>query len=101
MTVHFLIDAIRPLAPFRQSMGTVVEIFFRPSQSVIDGGAVDSVRLTPHSAHEDSAFFDRFNSTSRSIPAKHGDRGGKFLQAIGALGGRGVVRLRSADASLR
>src|SRR5438445_674389 len=59
MTAHFLIDAIRPLAPLRQGMGAVVENFFRPSESVTDGGAFDSVRLTPHSAHDDRALFGR------------------------------------------
>src|SRR6266567_1848511 len=52
--------------------GRVVENFFRPSESVTDVGSFDSVRLMPHSAHDDSAFFDRRNSTSRSIAAKHG-----------------------------
>src|SRR5438552_728412 len=114
MTAHFLIDAVRPVAPYRQNMGdrgrkflqaiavrdrlwivrlrsadaslrslchgiflliqfglfvhsgktwgTVVENFFRPSECVTDGGSFDSVRLTPHSAHDDSAFFDRRRS---------------------------------------
>src|SRR5579864_4415123 len=109
MTAHFLIDAVRrartPVTPFRQSMGDLVENFFRPSESVTDVGSFDSVRLTPHSAHDDSTFFDGRNSTGEdarhSIPAKHGGPGGKFLQAIGVRDKRGVVRLPSADASVR
>src|SRR5437879_6575804 len=84
MTAHFLIDAWRfRCGVFRftqfdlslhsgKAWGTVVENFFRPSESVADVGSFDSVQLTPHSAHDDSAFFDRCNSTCRSIPAKHG-----------------------------
>src|SRR5438477_398298 len=101
MTAHFLIDAIRPVAPFRQSMGTELYLLFRPTECVREGGTADSVRLTPTSAHEYSAFFDLRSSPCRSIPAKHGDRGGKFIQAFGVRDRRGVVRLRSADASLR
>src|SRR5438132_14002843 len=113
MTTHFLIDAIRPLAPLRQSMGGVVENFFRPSESVTDGGSFDSVRLTPHSAHDDSAFFDRRMSIwlpGRSIYAirpvatvwqSMGDRGGKVLQAIGVCDRMWVVLLRSAEGVLR
>src|SRR4029077_77357 len=86
-------------------MGTVVENFFRPSECVTVVGSFDSLRLTPHSDHDDSAFFDRRSSTGEdarhSIPAKHGGPGGKFLQAIGVRDKRGVVRLRTADAALR
>src|SRR5438309_9163752 len=65
MTAHFLIDAWRfrcgvfRLTQFDLSLrsgkawGAVVENFFRPSESVTDGGSFDSVRLTPHSAHDD------------------------------------------------
>src|SRR5207302_731233 len=53
------IYAIRPVAPFRQSMGDVVENLFRPSECVADGGSFDSVRLEPKCVHDDSAFFDR------------------------------------------
>src|ERR1700726_4947404 len=125
MTAHFLIDAWRfrrevfRFTQFELSLhsgkawGTVVENFFRPSESVTDGGSFDSVRLTPHSAHDDSAFFDRRMAISPGGLSIHairtvapfrqsmGDRGGKFLQAIGVRDRRGVVRLRSADASLR
>src|SRR5438105_8745877 len=84
MTAHFLIDAWRfRCGVFRftqfdlslhsgKAWGTVVENLFRPSECVTDGGSFDSVRLTPHSAHDDSVFFDRRSSTCRSIPAKHG-----------------------------
>src|SRR5438105_3485102 len=107
------IYAVRPVAPFRQSMGTVVENLFRPSECVADGGSFDSVRLTPHSAHDDSAFFDRRMAISLrglSIYAirpvapfrqSMGNRGRKSLQAVGVRDRRGIVRLRSADASLR
>src|SRR5437016_5004938 len=47
-----------------KAWGTVVENFFRPSECVTDGGSFDSVQLTPHSAHDDSAFFDRRMSIS-------------------------------------
>src|SRR5579864_6574615 len=67
MTGLFLIDAVRrartPVTPFRQSMGDLVENFFRPSESVTNVGSFDSVRLTPHSAHDDSGFFDGRSST--------------------------------------
>ena len=46
-----------------------MENFFRPSECVTDAGPFDSVRLTPHSAHDDRAFFDRRNSTARN--ARH------------------------------
>src|SRR5207245_11543274 len=81
--------------------GAVVKNFSRPSESVTDGGSFDSVRLTPHSAHDDNAFFDRRNSTSRSIAAKHGGRGGEFLQASGVRDRRGVGRIRFAGAATR
>src|SRR5207302_345696 len=96
MTAHFLIDAWRfRCGVFRftqfdlslhsgKAWGTVVENFFRPSERVADVGSFDSVRLTPHSAHDDSAFFDRRMAISlrglsiyaiRPLPtiaAKHG-----------------------------
>jgi len=67
-----------------KAWGTVVENFFRPSERVADVGSFDSVRLTPHSAHDDSAFLDRRMAISlrglsiyaiRPLPtiaAKHG-----------------------------
>src|SRR5437660_12764820 len=71
MTAYFLVDAWRfCCGVFRftqfdlslhsgKAWGTVVENLFRPSECVADGGSFDSVRLTPHCAHDDSAFFDR------------------------------------------
>src|SRR5207253_10049163 len=52
-----------------KAWGTVVENFFRPSECLADVGSFDSVQLTPHSAHDDSAFFDRRNSTGED--ARH------------------------------
>src|SRR4029077_2410371 len=73
MTGHFLIDAVRrartPVTPFRQSMGDLVENFFRPSECVTVVGSFDSLRLTPQSAHDDRAFFDRRSSTGED--ARH------------------------------
>src|SRR5438105_14006771 len=101
------IYAVRPVAPFRQSMGTVVENLFRPSKCVTDVGSFDSVRLTPHSAHDDSAFFDRRMSISlrglsiyafRPVaPFRQSmwNRGGNSLQAFGGRYRRRVVRLHS------
>src|SRR5437588_12406111 len=83
MTAHFWIDAWRfRCGVFRftqfdlslhsgKAWGTVVENLFRPSECVTDGGSFDSVRLTPHSAHDDSAFFDRRNSTCQYAPPTH------------------------------
>src|SRR5438445_584707 len=125
MTAHFWIDAWRfRCGVFRftqfdlslhsgKAWGTVVENLFRPSECVADGGSFDSVRLTPHSAHDDSAFFDRRIAISlrglsiyairpvATFRQSRGDRGGKFIQAIGVRDRRGIVRLRSAEASLR
>src|SRR5207302_5982295 len=96
-----------------KTWGTVVENLFRPSKCVTDVGSFDFVRLTPHFAHDDSAFFDRRMAISLrglsiyairpAAPFRQsmGDRGGKSLQAFGVRDRRGVVRLRSADASLR
>src|SRR5437868_7262436 len=72
-----------------KAWGTVVENFFRPSECVTDGGSFDSVRLTPHSAHDDSAFLIdawrfrcgvfRFTQFDLSLQLRQsmGDRGGK------------------------
>src|SRR5438445_11236553 len=81
MSAHFLIDAWRfRCGGFRftqfdlplhsgKAWGAVVENLFRPSECVTDGGSFDSVRLTPHSAHDDSAFFDRRMAISlRGLP---------------------------------
>src|SRR5438132_13247538 len=96
-----------------KAWGTVVENLFRPSECVTDVGSFDSVRLTPHSAHDDSAFFDRRMAISlRGLsiyairplapfrPSK-GDRGGKFFHAIGAVCSSGVGLLPSPYGSLR
>src|SRR5438270_8994539 len=81
MTAHFLIDAWRfRFGVFRftqfdlslhsgKAWGTVVENLFRPSECVTDVGSFDSVRLMPHSAHDDSAFLDRRSSTGED--ARH------------------------------
>src|SRR5579864_1701031 len=67
MTAHFLINAIRWAGRVSlhsgKACGAVVENFLSPSESVTDVGSFDSVRLTPHSAHDDSAFFDGRSST--------------------------------------
>src|SRR5437660_3627692 len=125
MTAHFWIDAWRfRCGVFRftqfdlslhsgKAWGTVVENFFRPSEGVTDGGSFDSVRLTPHSAHDDSAFFDRRMAISlrglsiyairpvATFRESQGGRGGKCLQALGSRCRRGVGWTRSADALLR
>ena len=60
----FLRPPVDRLRGGRRKTGTsVVKNLSRPSESVKDMGSFDSVRLTPHSAHDDSAFFDRRNST--------------------------------------
>src|SRR5438309_5848198 len=104
MTAHFWIDAVRPVAPSRQSRGTVVKNFFRPSQSVTDGGSFDSVRLTPHSAHDDSSFLDRRMAISlrglsiyairpvATFRQSMGDEVAKFLWPFEAVTGLGSVK---------
>src|SRR5947209_5177515 len=93
--------------------GTVVENFFRPSECVADGGSFDSVRLTPHSAHDDSSFFDRRMAISlRGLSIYAVRPVAPFRQSMGTVvenlfrpsecvADGGIVRLRSADASLR
>src|SRR5437660_11234160 len=94
-----------------KAWGTVVENLFRPSECVTDVGSFDSVRLTPHSAHDDSAFFDRRMAISlrglsiyalRPVAAFRRsvvNRGRKSLHAVGVRVSCVVILGRSAAGS--
>src|SRR5207302_10798219 len=95
-----------------KTWGTVVENLFRPSKCVTDVGSFDSVRLTPHSAHDDSSFFDRRMAISlRGLSIYAVRPVAPFRQSMGTevenlfrpsecVADGGIVRLRSADATL-